>query len=167
MTIRSMLGSQAIVMVPTRNSSAIGASSGSTSRALPVPTDGAGAGRTTPDDLVEDAVEVLGEHRDLLLLARDAGDAVALTGLEEEGALARACRRCRRRTGPARRSGARESPCVQPSARSAGPGRPATPRVRGTGAAQARRVPAGPEAAAHRGVVRGGRVLGRASSAAG
>ena len=39
MTIRSMLGSQAIVMVPTRNSSAIGASSGSTSRALPVPTD--------------------------------------------------------------------------------------------------------------------------------
>jgi hypothetical protein len=34
MTIRSMLGSQAIVMVPTRNSSVIGASSGSVSRAF-------------------------------------------------------------------------------------------------------------------------------------
>ena len=39
MTMRSMLGSQAIVIVPTRNSSAIGASSGSTSRALHVPTE--------------------------------------------------------------------------------------------------------------------------------
>ena len=39
--------------------------------------------------LVEHPVQVLGQHRDLLLLARDAGDPVALTGLQEERALAR------------------------------------------------------------------------------
>ena len=46
MTIRSMVGSQAIVIVPTRNSSVIGASSGSTSLALP--DDG---GTSTPPAL--------------------------------------------------------------------------------------------------------------------
>ena len=44
MTIRSMLGSQAMVIVPTRNSSVIGASKGSVSRAL----DDAGGTSTPP-----------------------------------------------------------------------------------------------------------------------
>ena len=46
MTIRSMLGSQAMVIVPTRNSSVIGASSGSMSRALAV-----AGGTSTPPEL--------------------------------------------------------------------------------------------------------------------
>ena len=45
---------------------------------------GAGAG----DDLVEQLLEPVGEHDDLLLLQRDRDDPGAVGGLQEEGALA-------------------------------------------------------------------------------
>ena len=90
MTTRSACGSQDSVIVPARNSSAIGRSSGSSS----VRPTGATAGITVVrvrlgHHLVEQLVDPLGERRDLLLLQRDAHDPRALAGLEEERARAR------------------------------------------------------------------------------
>ena len=88
MTIRSIVGSQAIVIVPTRNSSVIGASSGSVSLGCSLRRRDVDAAGAAPQHLVEHLVQVLGQHRHLLLLAGHAGDAVPLPGLQEEGPLA-------------------------------------------------------------------------------
>ena len=84
MTIRSMLGSQAIVMVPTRNSSVIGASSGSVSDG-----DFCAGGTSTPPPLRRSTSSSTRSRcsasTDTCCFSHDdRGDPVPLTGLEEE-----------------------------------------------------------------------------------
>ena len=70
-------------MALTRNSSSTGCSSAAVSVSV-AGSARAGAG----DDLVEQLLEPVGEHGDLLLLQRDGDDARAVGGLQEERAVA-------------------------------------------------------------------------------
>ena len=88
-TTRSSSGSQDSVIVPARNSSSIGCSSGSVSSRSSGATagiDGLGAA-SAGHHLVEQLVDPLGEGRHLLLLQRDADHAAAAARLQEERAL--------------------------------------------------------------------------------
>ena len=69
MTIRSIVGSQAMVIVPTRNSSVIGASSGSVSLGLLEPAARRPRRPLRRSTSSSTLSQVLGQHRDLLLLA--------------------------------------------------------------------------------------------------
>ena len=107
-TTRSSSASQDSVIVPARNSSSIGCSSGS----LSVSATGVDAGivrRVSPvcDQLVEQLVDPLAEDLHLLLLQRDAGQPGAGAGLQEERALPGLADGARRRSARAGRSGAR------------------------------------------------------------
>ena len=83
MTTSPASPSQARPIAPTRNSSSIGCSSG-VDVGSPAGQRGAGAG----DDLVEQLLEPVGEHGDLLLLQRDGHHPGAVGGLQVEGAVA-------------------------------------------------------------------------------
>ena len=87
MTTRSSSASQASVIVPARNSSSIGCSSGSVSSRSRGHGRDDGLAARGRHHLVEQLVDPLGEHRDLLLLQRDADQRAAAAGLQEEGAL--------------------------------------------------------------------------------
>ena len=83
MTTSPASPSQARPIALTRNSSSIGSSSASVSASV--------AGHAVPvrgDDLVEQLLEPVGQHRHLLLLQRDRHHPRAVGGLQEEGALA-------------------------------------------------------------------------------
>ena len=96
--------SQTSAIVPTRNSSSIGRSSG----AAVLQSGGRDRGRAgsagAPQHLVEQLVDPLGQGRDLLLLQRDAGHAAGRRGPGGRTSARRARRRCRRRTGRAGRT---------------------------------------------------------------
>ena len=77
-------------MVPTRNSSSTGASSGAVSASLGGGDGGhRGVAAAAPHDLVEQLVDPLGERGDLGLLQGDAGGPARRGGLQEERPLAR------------------------------------------------------------------------------
>ena len=95
-TTRASSGSHDRVIVPARNSSSIGCSSGSSSSR----PSGATAGITASfslagHHLVEQLVDPLGQGRHLLLLQRDAHQARAARGPAGRRCAGRACRRSR------------------------------------------------------------------------
>ena len=97
--------------------------------AAPVVELGRGDGRdgadppVRRDDLVEQLVDALGQHRHLLLLQRDAGRSGRRARPAGRRCAARARRPCRRRTARAGRTRRPGGPCVRPYA-----GRPAPRR---------------------------------------